>query len=97
MTQGYTDKPSGSRPFCTECGEHRWSHDGYCLSARCKPLSVWLDEIAAKKSAKKTRTKREPLVDPTTGKKRATPRGKSRREAEAWYRSMGKDIPWEER
>lgn len=94
--QGRTDRPVGSRPNCPQCGEHRWSfHSGECLSPKCKPLSEWMKEIEATNKRVASRKRTEPLVDPTTGAVRKKPTGKSRREAEEWYKATGKDIPWE--
>ena len=99
LMAGYTDKPQGSRPNCPECGEHRWSYEGHCLGHQCKPLSAWMDEINEAKVRNKNKgtRKKDPLFDPTSGKKRSRPTGRSRKEAEAWYQAMGKEIPWEDR
>lgn len=47
---GTTSLPINHRPPCDECGEHRWSWDGRCLSVVCAPLP-WVAE---------TRVVREP-------------------------------------
>lgn len=51
---GYTDKPQGQRPNCPECGDRFWSHDGHCLSAKCKPLELfeYMSKLGKKKGKK---------------------------------------------
>lgn len=46
---GATSEPPGMRPVCDECGGHRWSWDGRCLSPACTPLEYYQQRFEKKR------------------------------------------------
>lgn len=90
---GTTDQPFGSRPFCSECGQHRWDRDGKCLSSQCSPLQRdGLGRIV--QADVKVKPERPPVPD--WMKKRKPSKGRQMREALAYCAEMEIDPPWEQ-
>lgn len=87
-----TDQPTGSRPNCAVCGEHRWSFHGYCLSVECNgnfrdpdyPRNI-PDRHAEKQDGGPSEQK---VKMPRKGTLRST---------ELWYESKGEVPPWKQK
>lgn len=88
--------------MCSNCGEHRWAFDGYCLGIVCAgdlndpeyPLSkpAHLRELEKERRESKASAPKK-----TKAKKVKMPRKGTRRSTELWYESQGKVAPWLEK
>lgn len=100
----FTGEPTGKRPRCEVCGEHRWAFDGFCLSMACAgtiddpmyPASMpqqMRDEREARAASKAGKGSRK--TDTKTKVK--MPKKGALRSTELYYEAQGKVAPWLEK